>query len=115
VALTLAGCKCAEPPPHSADGVPKALQTPETQRAEGHGGIAVVEPKPAAIDVPPPSAWDAGACGAQTPKDLYLQAYTIKDTDPTRARELWRQVVACTPDDDKFHQKAAAYLQLSKP
>jgi hypothetical protein len=111
-ALLLTACPSAAPP-HSADKVPPAQQAPNTQGVEGHGGIAVVEPKTEPVAVVP-TAFDAGACGGRTPKDLYLQAYATKETDVKRAAELFRQVVACTPADDKFHEKAAAYVQLLK-
>ena len=92
-ALCLAGCKCAEQPPHPADGVPKASQAPNAQ-----------------APTPMPAVIDAGVCGASSAQDLYLSAYTAKASDPRGAAELFRQVVACTPDDDKYHQKATAWL-----
>ena len=44
-------------------------------------------------------------------KDLYLQAYSIKDSNPEDALPKFRDVVAMTPPDDETHQKAQGWVE----
>jgi pSer/pThr/pTyr-binding forkhead associated (FHA) protein len=61
---------------------------------------------------------DPGHVGASTilaelkqkAKDLYLQAYSIKDSNPEDAAPKFREVIAMTPPDDETHQKAQTWL-----
>jgi hypothetical protein len=43
-------------------------------------------------------------------KELYMRGYSIKDTEPGEAIELFQKVVDMTPPDDLYHQKAARRL-----
>ncbi len=44
-------------------------------------------------------------------RDLYLQAYTIKDTNPDDAAPMFREVVSMTTPDDEYYQKAKTWLE----
>lgn len=44
-------------------------------------------------------------------KDLYLQAYSIKDSSPEDALPKFRDVVAMTPPDDELHGKAQGWVE----
>lgn len=44
-------------------------------------------------------------------KELYLQAYAIKDTDPEDAVPKFREVMTMTPADDETHQKAKGWVE----
>lgn len=44
-------------------------------------------------------------------KDLYLSAYSIKDSAPEDALPKFRDVVAMTPPDDEYHQKARTWVE----
>jgi tetratricopeptide (TPR) repeat protein len=44
-------------------------------------------------------------------KDLYMRAYSIKDSDPDEAIRLFKQVVEMTPKDDEYHVKAEGRLK----
>jgi tetratricopeptide (TPR) repeat protein len=44
-------------------------------------------------------------------RDMYLQAYTIKDTNPDDAGPMFREVLSMTPPDDEYHQKAKTWLE----
>ncbi|RKH42339.1 FHA domain-containing protein [Corallococcus sicarius] len=44
-------------------------------------------------------------------KDLYLQAYSIKDASPEDALPKFRDVVAMTPPDDELHGKAQGWVE----
>jgi tetratricopeptide (TPR) repeat protein len=46
----------------------------------------------------------------QKAKDLYLQAYALKDSNPEDAAPKFREVIAMTPPDDETHQKAQTWL-----
>ncbi|HYH98570.1 FHA domain-containing protein [Hyalangium sp.] len=46
----------------------------------------------------------------QKAKDLYLQAYALKDGNPEDAAPKFREVIAMTPPDDETHQKAQTWL-----
>jgi len=46
----------------------------------------------------------------QKAKDLYLQAYALKDANPEDAAPKFREVIAMTPSDDETHQKAQTWL-----
>jgi tetratricopeptide (TPR) repeat protein len=46
----------------------------------------------------------------QKAKDLYLQAYALKDANPEDAAPKFREVIAMTPPDDETHQKAQTWL-----
>jgi pSer/pThr/pTyr-binding forkhead associated (FHA) protein len=46
----------------------------------------------------------------QKAKDLYLQAYALKDSNPEDAAPKFREVIAMTPPDDETHQKAKTWL-----
>ncbi len=43
-------------------------------------------------------------------KDIYLRGYQLKDTDSDAAAKLFKEVMAITPKDDEYHQKAQARL-----
>jgi hypothetical protein len=43
-------------------------------------------------------------------KDLYMRAYSVKETDPDEAAKLFKQVLDMTPPDDEYHQKAKQRL-----
>jgi alkanesulfonate monooxygenase SsuD/methylene tetrahydromethanopterin reductase-like flavin-dependent oxidoreductase (luciferase family) len=47
-------------------------------------------------------------------KDLYLQAYALKDTNPEDAVPKFREVMAMTPSDDETHQKAKSWVEKLK-
>ncbi|WP_186001880.1 MULTISPECIES: FHA domain-containing protein [Corallococcus] len=44
-------------------------------------------------------------------KDLYFQAYAIKDSSPEDALPKFRDVVAMTPPDDELHGKAQGWVE----
>jgi tetratricopeptide (TPR) repeat protein len=44
-------------------------------------------------------------------KDLYLSAYSIKDSAPEDALPKFKDVVAMTPPDDEYHQKAQTWVE----
>ncbi|QSQ25053.1 FHA domain-containing protein [Pyxidicoccus parkwayensis] len=44
-------------------------------------------------------------------KDLYLSAYSIKDSAPEDALPKFRDVVSMTPPDDEYHQKAQTWVE----
>ncbi|MHA7631878.1 FHA domain-containing protein [Corallococcus sp. M7] len=44
-------------------------------------------------------------------KDLYMQAYSIKDSSPEDALPKFRDVVAMTPPDDELHGKAQGWVE----
>jgi tetratricopeptide (TPR) repeat protein len=44
-------------------------------------------------------------------KDLYLSAYSIKDASPDEALPKFKDVVAMTPADDEYHQKARTWVE----
>jgi hypothetical protein len=46
----------------------------------------------------------------QKAKDLYLQAYAQKDSNPEDGIPKVREVIAMTPSDDETHQKAQNWL-----
>lgn len=46
----------------------------------------------------------------QKAKDLYLQAYALKDSNPEDAAPKFREVIAMTSPDDETHQKAKTWL-----
>ena len=50
----------------------------------------------------------------QKARDLYLQAYALKDTDPEDAVPKFREVMAMTPPDDETHQKAKSWVEKLK-
>ena len=60
-----------------------------------------------------------GAAGAnnivaelrQKAKDLYLQAYALKDTDPQEAVPKFREVMAMTASDDETLLKAKSWIE----
>lgn len=62
---------------------------------------------------------DPGHAGAQAiavelrgkAKDLFLQAYQLKGTDPDEAIKLFKEVIAMTPKDDENHAKAKNWLE----
>lgn len=47
-------------------------------------------------------------------KDLYLQAYALKDTNPEDAVPKFREVMSMTPSDDETHQKAKSWVEKLK-
>lgn len=61
---------------------------------------------------------DPGHVGANTilselkqkAKDLYLSAYSIKDSNPEEAAPQFREVIAMTPEGDEIHDKAKTWL-----
>jgi hypothetical protein len=44
-------------------------------------------------------------------KDIFLQAYALKDANPEDAIPKFREVIAMTPSDDETHQKAKNWLE----
>ncbi|AGC46385.1 FHA domain-containing protein [Myxococcus stipitatus DSM 14675] len=44
-------------------------------------------------------------------KDLYLQAYSLKDGSPEDALPKFKDVVAMTPPDDEYHDKAKTWVE----
>ncbi|WP_253910685.1 FHA domain-containing protein, partial [Pyxidicoccus fallax] len=44
-------------------------------------------------------------------KDLYLSAYSIKDSAPEDALPKFKDVVSMTPPDDEYHQKAQTWVE----
>lgn len=44
-------------------------------------------------------------------KDVYLSAYSIKDTTPDEALTKFKDVVAMTTPDDEYHQKAKSWIE----
>ncbi|MBZ4417745.1 FHA domain-containing protein [Myxococcus sp. RHSTA-1-4] len=44
-------------------------------------------------------------------KDLYLSAYSIKDSAPEDALPKFKDVVAMTPPEDEYHQKAQTWVE----
>lgn len=55
------------------------------------------------LSAAPPSSAD--------PRDVYLEAYAIRDEDPDRAKELFKWVVDHTPPSDDDHDKAVRWLK----
>jgi tetratricopeptide (TPR) repeat protein len=43
-------------------------------------------------------------------KEVYLRGYQLKDSTPDEAARLFKEVIAMTPKDDEYHQKADARL-----
>jgi hypothetical protein len=43
-------------------------------------------------------------------KDIYMRAYSLKDSDPDEAVRLFKQVMEMTSPDDEYHQKAKSRL-----
>ncbi|HEX8701004.1 MAG TPA: FHA domain-containing protein, partial [Myxococcaceae bacterium] len=62
---------------------------------------------------------DPGHAGAQNiindlktkAKEIYLQAYALKDANPEDAIPKFREVIAMTPSDDETHEKAKNWLE----
>ncbi|WP_375772784.1 FHA domain-containing protein [Archangium gephyra] len=50
----------------------------------------------------------------QKAKDLYLFAYSLKDSNPEDAVPKFREVMAMTPSDDETHQKAKTWVEKLK-
>ncbi|WP_226994277.1 FHA domain-containing protein [Myxococcus hansupus] len=44
-------------------------------------------------------------------KDVYLQAYSLKDGSPEEALPKFKDVVAMTPPDDEYHDKAKTWVE----
>ncbi|HZI12218.1 MAG TPA: FHA domain-containing protein [Myxococcus sp.] len=44
-------------------------------------------------------------------KDLYLSAYSLKDENPEDALPKFKDVVAMTPPDDEYHEKAKTWVE----
>ena len=44
-------------------------------------------------------------------KDLYLSAYSLKDENPEDALPKFKDVVAMTPPDDEYHEKAKSWVE----
>lgn len=93
---------------------PVAPSAPKVDGVEGHGGIAVTEPR-APLGGPGPALAPSGAtpaAGETSPRarELYLQGYQLKDSDPQAAAALFRQVVALTPKGSHDHEKARSRL-----
>lgn len=44
-------------------------------------------------------------------KDVYLRGYQLKDSDQAEAVRLFKEVLAMTPKDDEYHQKAETRIQ----
>jgi tetratricopeptide (TPR) repeat protein len=44
-------------------------------------------------------------------KDVFLQAYALKDSNPEDAIPKFREVIAMTPPDDETHEKAKNWLE----
>jgi tetratricopeptide (TPR) repeat protein len=44
-------------------------------------------------------------------KDIFLQAYALKDANPEDAIPKFREVIAMTPADDETHQKAKNWIE----
>ncbi|MFN0064006.1 MAG: FHA domain-containing protein [Myxococcaceae bacterium] len=44
-------------------------------------------------------------------KDVYMQAYAVKDNDLESALQKFRDVTLMTPESDEWHQKAKGWLQ----
>lgn len=44
-------------------------------------------------------------------KDVYLQAYSLKDGSPEEALPKFKDVVAMTPPDDEYHEKAKTWVE----
>jgi tetratricopeptide (TPR) repeat protein len=47
----------------------------------------------------------------QKAKELYLQAYTIKDSNPEDALPKFKEVLSMTSPDDETHQKAKSWIE----
>jgi pSer/pThr/pTyr-binding forkhead associated (FHA) protein/tetratricopeptide (TPR) repeat protein len=47
----------------------------------------------------------------QKAKDIYMQAYALKDTNPDDAVPKLREVVSMTAPDDETHQKAKSWIE----
>jgi hypothetical protein len=99
----VAGCT-REP----AQTPPESKQKPDTAGVEGHGGIAVVEPK-AGETTASPTPSDCG--GGLSAKELYLQGYSMKETEVAKAVVNFRKVVECTKPADEWHQKALVQIR----
>jgi tetratricopeptide (TPR) repeat protein len=44
-------------------------------------------------------------------KEVYLRAYQQKDTSPDEAIKLFKDVIAMTPKDDEYHEKAKKQIE----
>ena len=93
---------CADRSP----GAPPAQ--PKTDGVEGHGGIAITEPK--AVPVVAPRDPRAPAPVYPEARELYLRAYVLRDSEPEAAAELFRRVAEMTPEGNDLHTKAMARL-----
>jgi hypothetical protein len=49
--------------------------------------------------------------GRQISGDLYVRAYQLRDTDPSEAVKLFKEVIAMTPSDDQNHVKAKGFVE----
>lgn len=51
----------------------------------------------------------------QKAKDVYLYAYSIRESSPDEAAQKFKEVLQMTPPDDEFHEKAKRWLdQITK-
>ncbi|HZI03635.1 MAG TPA: FHA domain-containing protein, partial [Archangium sp.] len=50
----------------------------------------------------------------QKAKELYLFAYSLKDSNTEEAVSKFREVIAMTPSDDEHHQKARSWVEKLK-
>lgn len=121
-ALTLVSCEARAPSATPAPTPPSAPSAPKVDGIEGHGGIAITGPStPLGGTTPDPKAPDLALKRSLLEKEyearqLYLQAYQLKDSDPRAAAALLRRVVALTPTSSDQHQKARARLaELGEP
>ncbi len=101
---------------------PVAPDAPKTDGVEGHGGIAITEP-PAPLGGMrnDPTAADEALRrklleNEYAARQLYLQGYQLKDSDPKAAATLFRRVVALTTEGSEQHEKARSRLaELGEP
>lgn len=111
-------------PQHQAGVTPAApavALAPRIDEAEGHGGIAVVDPAGARLQqargvqvaAPPQQAVANETAAPTSTRELYLRAYAMRASDPAAAVRLFQRLVDTAPVDDEFRIKALR--QLSQP
>ncbi|MBI3182190.1 MAG: FHA domain-containing protein [Myxococcales bacterium] len=81
-------------------------------KAAGEWGRAMeLAKKTLKVDPGHPGAQAIAAEMRGKAKDLYLQAYSLKETNPDEAMKLFKDVIAMTPRDDENNQKARRWIE----
>jgi hypothetical protein len=88
-------------------GIARFLAKAQTCKAKGDWAGARLHAA-LALELDPDNAAALTTAGdaRNVAKDLYLRAYSVKETDPERAARLFKAVLTMTPNDDEYHLKA---------